>query len=207
MQSKNIDLTKIFILGLAFVLLSAVSIASPLFAFGSDGDASEAVLVRDAADEGDAPAPAETETRGANDVVYEIETPEVPAVELPALRTWALMNFLIALVCFVVSAVTIIALPATNRRVTRYAMSDEYGDYRNFVSKDLLVFRLLGSSVGIAALVLFSLTENMHGAMRLVNGYTWLMALILFAQFAILLMASGREKRLEHADDMTDFLL
>jgi hypothetical protein len=127
--------------------------------------------------------------------IYEIATPEVPLGALPSLRTWTFANLLIALVCLIMSAVTIIKLLA-ERKSVRGRVPDEYGDDHAFISSDSLVFKLLGAGVGAASVVLFLLTENIRGMMQPVNGYTWLMILILLVQSAILFMAFGNGKQL-----------
>jgi hypothetical protein len=127
--------------------------------------------------------------------LYEIESADIPLAALPSMRTWALANLLIALICLIASVFTIASLPASRRRA-RKAAFDEYGDYRDFIAKDTLVFKLLGVGVGAASAVLFLLTENLHGTMQAANGYTWLMALILLAQSGILFVAFSGGKRL-----------
>jgi hypothetical protein len=189
-------------LGMLIFLLAAAPAAS-VFASSDGDDADGLVLARETA-AGSLWDAAQTEafTQTAPEtapILYEIETPEVPLAALPSMTTWAFSNLLIALVCFVISAATLVSLPAAARRRAREEVSDEYSDYRACIARDLLIFKLLGAGVGAASAVLFLLTENVHGAMQAANGYTWLMALILFTQVAILFVAF-RGKRLYDFD-------
>jgi hypothetical protein len=43
---------------------------------------------------------------------------------------------------------------------------------------------------------MFLATEDVHGAMQPADGFTWMMAAMLFAQTAVLFAAFGSEKRL-----------
>jgi hypothetical protein len=196
MQASNKKSRKILILGTLIALLAVgPTIAPPTFAAG-DGDADEPAF----AQETNAAAPQE-----ADPFLYEIEATELPLAALPSMETWALANFLIALICILLSTATLASLPATARRRARDAALDEYGDYRDCIAKDLLVFKWLGAGVGAASAVFFLLTENLRGTMQTANGYTWLMTLILFTQIGILLVAFRGGARLYGFDVSTGF--
>lgn len=215
MQVLREKFRKRLVLGM-LIALFALSFANFAFASG-DGGADGTVLAQDAIAAQDTPEAAlafdaapEAEVASLWDaaqtapepepVIYEFEEAEVPLAALPSMQTWAFANLLIALLCLAVSLMTLIRLPLAARRRARDEVFDEYSDYRACIFKDLLVFKLLGAGVGAASVVLFLLTENIRGAMQAANGYTWLMALILFAQVAILFVAFRNGKQLYDFD-------
>jgi hypothetical protein len=189
------------VLGTLIALLAIGPIAAPSFA-ADDGTADEPAFAQEA----NAAAPqTEATPQEAEPFLYEIEATEPPLAALPSLKTWALANFLIVLICILLSVVTLASLLATARRRARDAAPDEYDDYRDCIATDPPVFKWLGAGVGAASAVLFLLTENLRGTMQTANGYTWLMALILLAQIGILLVAFRGGARLYGFDASAGF--
>jgi hypothetical protein len=176
-----------FIFGILIALFATNPFAISVFASDEDGETNDLTALW----ETDAAATSQE----AELFLYEIESSEVPLAALPSMKTWALANLLIALGCVIVSAVTIVSLPASRRHASGTAF-DEYGDYGDCIARDMLIFKLLGAGVGAASAVLFLLTENVRGTMQAANGYTWLMALILLTQIGILSVAFSGGKRL-----------
>jgi hypothetical protein len=191
----------ILLLSVFFLVLST-AFASASGVDGESNDAGDAAFVQDA-DEGTEALLRQDEApltlKEMPAPVYEIETPEVPLGALPSLSTWAFANLLIALICLILSAVTTIKLLA-ERKSARSEVADEYDDNRAFISRDLPVSELLGVGVGAVSVALFLLTEDIRGMMQLVNGFTWLMLLILLVQIAVLFMAFESGKRLHGMD-------
>jgi hypothetical protein len=120
-----------------------------------------------------------------------IETPEIPLAASPFLGSWAFVNLLMAIIGLIISALTVIVLLAG--KGLRGEVSDEYGP------RNTMLLKLIGASIGVASVVLFLLTEDVHGVMRSVDGLTWMMALIVFIQIAIVAVSFGIDKRLRGA--------
>jgi hypothetical protein len=128
-----------------------------------------------------------------------IETPEVPLAASPFLHSWAFVNLLMAIIGLIISALTVITLLAG--KGVRAGVSDEYEAYRVFCfnTRNATLLKLAGVSAGVASVVLFLLTEDIHGVMRLFDDFTWLMVLIVFVQIAIVATSFGIDKRLRGA--------
>jgi hypothetical protein len=172
------------ILGLMFVSLS-VSCAAPQ-AFASDpGGPDETVTSQEEAggaaprDDGDVLRLKEIDAT-VYAIIYE---PEVPLRAAPYAGTWSPVNLVMALASLVVSALIVIALLAG------MASRGERADGGGF---PLSALRPAGACVGVVSVAMFVLTEDVHGVMLPVNGSTWIMALILAAQLAVVGLSALR---------------
>jgi hypothetical protein len=185
----------------ASICLSCLAIfaAAPIFATTegeTDADSEESAAQELIVEDGVLPSEEDILTlREIDDSAYAIvESPEVPLALLPPLGTWSFANLLIAVVGLIISALTVIALLAG--KDARSEVSAEYGARRRSALRGSVLLKIIGAAIGVASVVLFLLTEDVHGVTKPVNGGTWLMALILFAQAAIVLTSFGADRRL-----------
>jgi hypothetical protein len=122
-----------------------------------------------------------------------IETPDIPLVALPPIEAWSFANLIIALAALIISALTVITLLAG--RSAAAEISGEHDVYRGFDPRKPRALKFFGVCIGVASVVLFLLTEDVHGVTRAVNERTWLMALMLVVQTVIVLASFRIERR------------
>jgi hypothetical protein len=188
------------------VLLLAVLASTPVFAAyeGENPAGSDESVFEQESNSDDNELALEAEDvltlREIDDSSYTfIETTEVPLAASPLLGAWAFVNLLTAIVGLIISALTVVTLLAGKEPSGE--VSDGYAAYRvfGFNPRNTMLLKLIGASLGVASVVLFLLTEDVHGVMRLIDDFTWPMALIVFVQIAIVAASFGIDKRLRGA--------
>jgi hypothetical protein len=173
----------------ALLLLLAAQSLFPVFSFalgpaagsGEDGPAAYA------ADGADADGANDANGAGGLDGAAQetqIEDEEVPLGILPSFTTWAFANFIIALVCMIVSVTVLVVFLTTGRKT--------FGRREPYLS-----FALAGACMGVVALAAFLLTEDMHSLMVTYDGFTALMLVIFAAQMAFLALAFRNARKKE----------
>jgi hypothetical protein len=122
-----------------------------------------------------------------------IETPDIPLTAPPLIRAWSFANLIVAIAGLIISALTVVTLLAGKSAMA--GISGERDAYRGFDPRNPRTLKFFGMFIGVASVVLFLLTEDVHGVMRAVNERTWLMALMLIVQTAIVLASFRMERR------------